>query len=146
MIVTDNMLIYDTDERFYYPTVAFVSEYIGFDEFLEVEKELEKKLKKMGRALKEQMITSGYNGLPLRSRTIDIVEYLTAQDTNGEREAIKRSLANMIEYDNDTDWFRDVYAGAKWPDFILKPVYNVGLYTTGKPCFIVPEDEYRVDY
>lgn len=141
---SDNYLEYDYNEHFYYLTIAGVSEYTGYDYLQVVESNFDKKLKKMGRALHLKYTESAHNQIDNRYKHKDIVEWTVWKNQHGERQAIIQSLVNMVELDNDTEWFRDVYAGAEWPQFILQPIQDVGIYYRGEFIGAVPEDDYAL--
>ena len=154
MIVQDTFMKYDDDGHFYYLTVVGAKEYSGYDVDTNWKNQsAEMRLKRHGRLLHRFLTRSAYNGKNDRYRHQDIIEYFIYLNVNGEREAVKQMLTELViwteEADGDKKQYEDKYvdgSGSKMPQAIKIEGITSGLYYTGELQYIVPEDEYRVGY
>jgi len=154
MIVQDTFMKYDTVGRFYYLTVAGAKEYTGYDVDTNWKNPTASmRLIRLGRMLHRFLTKSAFNIKNDRYRHQDIIEYFIYLNANGEREAIKQMLIELViwaeEEDGDKKQYEDKYVdgnGSKMPMSIIVEGVTSGLYYKGEIEFIVPEDEYRVDY
>jgi len=138
---------YDSDRHFYYLTEAGLAEYVTNGEEKVDLWDGAHRLKLQARLLHNKYIASAYNGNYKRFRHRDLVEYAVFKDENGERDAIIEALTNFAEVVGDSELDRNILDGtAQFPESILQPLYDVGVYFRGRICGEVPEDEYEVGY
>lgn len=146
-ISTNNFVGYDEDKHFYYLTEQGAVQYTGKQHIIDVWQNAEWRLKNMAELLHTALTSSRYNDKPLRKRYRDHVEYLIAQDENGERDAVVRALTLFVLVADDFDRDLDVMAGEKdIPESILRELRNAGLMWKGDYTGEIAEDEWRVGY
>ena len=146
-ITTDEFVEYDEDNHYYYLTEAGLTKYTGHEELLAVWHNPVERLKSQGSLLHRAYIKSAYNQNKPRYRHRDIVEYRVFLDEHGERNAIIEALTNFIEVTYDSDLDRLILKGeVQFPQSIIDPLIDSGIYYTGFINSYVPEDEYEDGY
>lgn len=146
-IETNEYIKYDSTNRYYYFTPTGAESLAGLDSVVWGDY-TEKRLKRIGRLLRDFYIKSRFNKKELRYRHRDIVEYNIYKNEYGEYEAIKDAMINFIDLAEQMDLDLNYLDGTvkELPKSITDPLYNAGIYDKGELTTPVPEDEFRVDY
>ncbi len=145
-ILVSQYWAYDTDGHYYYLTEAGMIKYTGYKELLDLWKNAQQRLKLQGRLLHQEYTKSAYNIKPKRFRHKDIVEYCVYKNENGEVNAIVDALVNFVEAVYDSELDREILQGKPFPQVLLQPLVDSGVYFRGETHYEVPEDEYLVGY
>ena len=146
-LVQDEYFKYDSTKHHYYMTEAGLAKYVINGEKLVDLWDAAKRLKLQARLLYQEYIKSAYNGNIIRYRHRDLIEYAVFKNQYGEVEAIKEALINFAEVVADSELDRNILDGtAKFPESILQPLSDAGVYYRGKIIGFVEETEYRVGY
>ena len=145
MIVTDENMLYDYDNHYYYLTET------GAVTLANIEPNLwrnaTRRLKKMGEMLHAQQIDTQYKkGDKYRSKE-SIIEYAIYLNENNERDAVLEALVTFAELAEYNELDLDVMAeNATLPQSIIRPLRNANIYFKGEMIGYVPEEEYRDGY
>ena len=147
MIVTDEYVVYNEDEHFYYLTEAGLDKYTGYANLLNIWPNPAMTLEKMGRALHSLYTDNFHNNKKQYSKHRELIEYKIFNNVYGERQAIINALTYMIELEQDSDWFNRYLVGeVVWPKSITNMLKQAGVLVYGEMTGSVPEDEYEVGY
>lgn len=148
MIVTDEYLVYDTVEHFYYLTEAGMIQYTDYDYLVDIWKNPKSRLKKMGRALHSLYTDSYHNNKAKYYKHRDLIHYNIFTDENGERQAIINALTLMVELEEDSpSWFRQILQEEiTWPKSIKNMLKQARVLIYGEMSGIVDKDEFEVGY
>jgi len=146
-ITTDEYVLYNTTEHFYYLSEAGLIEYTGYERLLSIWSNPEKTLEKMGRVLHSLYTNNFHNNKPKYSKHKDLIHYKIFNNEFGERQAIINALTYMIELEQDSDWFAKYLMGeVKFPVSITNMLKQAQVLVYGEMIGMVPEDEYEVGY
>jgi len=146
-ITTDENVVYNSTEHFYYLTEKGLIKYTGYEYLLTIWPNADKKLEKMGRILHSLYTDNFHNNKKKYSKHREIIEYKIFNNDFNERQAIINALTYIIELEQDSDWFTRYLIGeVDWPKSITNILKQATVLVYCEIIVSLPEDKYDVGY